>query len=262
LLGTPHHAKSPAGLKAELTIPTAAAGHHFTLGLTVAISTPDEIAVPGTRVVVVARAGTSSAASHSSRPGAKHAATGTHPAAGTANAQAEAARLAGSPVSPVSIAGAPLPPGLIAPPTGPGLDFPTVKPGQNLAPSLAHAKSPGSVSAVSDRIPLTVHQLELQAGELGLLAIALIITFARVSVRGLVPPVRSQLIRFLRSLPGLRADGSGIRPDGPAIRPDGPGIRPEGSGIRPDGNASRDVTREALPPAAEATSAALRQRAS
>ena len=137
---------------------------------------------------------------------------GTPPNARTAPPQAGTAWPTGpgTPAGGISVVGAPVPaPGILsAQAPASGLTFPTVTPGPGLTPSPAvPGPLDGSLSAVSDRLPLSGRQIELQAADLGLLAIALVITIARVSVRGRTLRPRRP-IRSPRRVPGHPVDAN------------------------------------------------------
>ena len=208
-LGIPLPGTPPTVLKAEVAIPAAAAGQHGA-SLTATVTIAAALGLPGARVTVGATAARPAPSSSSPRPAAA-AATGA-PAAGQVTApQAGAAWPAGpgAPASAVSAVGAPLPAlGALSPVAGArGLTFPTVTPGQGQAPSSAVPRSAdGSMSAVSDRLPLSSGQLQLQADGLGLLAIALVITIARVWVPARIPQPLRAPGRLVRRLPGHRGD--------------------------------------------------------
>ena len=209
LLGIPLPGTPPTVLKAEVAIPAAAAGQHGA-SLTATVTIPAALGLPGTRVTVGATAASSAPASPSPRAAATSA-TGAPAAARVTAPQAGAAWPAGpgTPASAVSAMGAPLPAlGALSPAAAaPRLTFPTVAPGQGQAASSAVPRSlDGSMSAVSDRLPLSSGQLQLQADGLGLLAIALVITMARVWVPRRIPQPLRTPGRLVRRLPGHRGD--------------------------------------------------------
>jgi hypothetical protein len=156
-------------LQAEVTVPTTAtAGQHASLTATARASGNTISAVPASASVAVAQATTSTGSSGLGSGG-----LGTTLPAGT------------TPLFPVGVAASGAVPILPNPSTDPGGLFPTVGPSATPSPTAGSLPGAGGVRVtnVSNSVPLSTRLLGGQVLGLAVLAAALVIAIARLSLR-------------------------------------------------------------------------------